>query len=220
MQIADKALIRCHKEVGWRCYSTSFENNDAFADLLLQLARRMGTVVPGRNGALIEPIFPRPREMAETRSLSAAYGLGELPMHIDTAHHLWPARFLLIGCADAGRLGARTRLVQISKLKFTPGESSLLASAAMLVRTGRRSFYSTILDKGRPFFRYDPGCMEPVDERGAEALRIVHDAIQRVEVSTHDWQRGEILAIDNWAMLHGRTVATADNRLLLRVSVQ
>lgn len=141
-------------------------------------------------------------------------------MHIDTAHHLWPARYLLLGCANPGQSGAQTRLAPIRALRFSPGELALLTSAAVLVRSGRRSFYSTILDKGRPFFRYDPGCMEPLDVRGEEALQIVSDAIKRIEVINHDWRRGEILLIDNWSMLHGRTATAADSRLLFRVSVQ
>nr|WP_251007766.1 TauD/TfdA family dioxygenase [Sphingobium sp. BHU LFT2] len=141
-------------------------------------------------------------------------------MHIDTAHYLRPARYLLLGCANPGQSGAQTRLAPISALKFSPSELSVLASAAVLVRTGRRSFYSTILDKGRPFLRYDPGCMEPLDARGEEALQIVSNAIGRIDVIKHEWRRGEILLIDNWHMLHGRTATAADSRLLFRVSVQ
>ncbi|MBT2244738.1 TauD/TfdA family dioxygenase [Sphingobium sp. BHU LFT2] len=220
MQISGQKIIRTHKQSGWRCYSATADNHEAFAALLLAFARRIGTVVAGRNGALIEPIAPRPTEAAEERSLSAAYGLSELPMHIDTAHYLRPARYLLLGCANPGQSGAQTRLAPISALKFSPSELSVLASAAVLVRTGRRSFYSTILDKGRPFLRYDPGCMEPLDARGEEALQIVSNAIGRIDVIKHEWRRGEILLIDNWHMLHGRTATAADSRLLFRVSVQ
>lgn len=207
MHFAGLEIIRIHRQAGWRCYNASAQDYEAFSALLLAFARRFGIVVPGRNGALIEPIVPRRTETAEVRSLSAAYGLNELPMHIDTAHYLRPARYLLLGCANAGQLGAQTRLTPISSLKFSPRELSLLASAPVLVRTGRRSFYSTILDKGRPFLRYDPGCMEPLDARGEEALQIVRDAIVRTDVIKHEWRRGEILLIDNWKMLHGRTTA-------------
>lgn len=220
MHIAGHEIIRTHRCVGWRCYISLAENDEVLAELLLAFARRIGTVVAGRNGAIIEPIVPRLTDAAEERSLSAAFGLSELPMHIDTAHYLRPARYLLLGCADPGQSGAQTRLAPISALKFSPGELSLLASAAVLVRTGRRSFYSTILDKGRSFFRYDPGCMEPLDARGEEALQIVSDAIERIEVIKHEWRQGEILLIDNWNMLHGRTATAADSRLLFRVSVQ
>jgi impB/mucB/samB family len=49
------------------------------------------------------------------------------------------------------------------------------------VRSGRSSFYTTMLPSDRSFFRYDPGCLEAVDARGRAALRLMkridrHDA--------------------------------------------
>ncbi len=220
MHIAGQEVSRIHRQLGWRCYCTSAKNQEAFTETLLALAYRMGPVIPGRNGALIESIVPRSIEAAEERSLSAIYGLSELPLHIDTAHYLRPARYLLLGCANPGRSTTQTRLAPTSALEFSPSELSLLSSTALLVRTGRRSFYSTILDHNRPFFRYDPGCMEPLDARGEQAMQIVSDAINRIEVIRHEWRRGEILLIDNWKMLHGRSATAADDRQLFRVSVQ
>lgn len=220
MHIAGQEVNRIHRRDGWRCYASSAKSHEALSDILLALAKRIGTVAVGRNGAVIEPIIPRPIEAAEERSLSAVYGLSELPMHMDTAHYLRPARYLLLGCVNPGHSGTQTRIAPISALKFSPSELSLLGSTAVLVRTGRRSFYSTILDNNRPFLRYDPGCMEPIDARGEQAMHIVSDSISRIEVIRHEWRRGEILLIDNWKMLHGRTATAADDRLLLRVSVQ
>ncbi len=180
----------------------------------------MGAPIPGRRGQLVEAIVPRDEQAADQRSLSAIYGLGELPLHMDTGHYLQPARFLLIGCVDPGHSRAQTRLVDTKELVFTPDELELLSSAPLLIRSGRRSFYSTILDRARPFLRYDPGCMEPIDRRGEHALRAVHGALTRSAVHAHDWSQGEVLMIDNWRILHGRTAASADSRLLLRVSVQ
>jgi Taurine catabolism dioxygenase TauD, TfdA family len=220
MQIGRWTLTRSRKETGWRCYHTSAESSEALAEVLLAIAKRLGNAIPGRRGEQVELIVPLEASAAEERSLSAAYGLGELPMHIDTAHHLLPARFVLIGCADPGHSNAGTRLLETKKLAFSESELALISSAPVLVRTGKRSFYSTILDRTRPFLRYDPGCLEPLDSRGKDALSIVHQAIEKANVCTHDWSRGEVLIIDNWKTLHGRTSAAADGRLLLRVSVQ
>lgn len=187
---------------------------------LLCLARKLGTPIAGRRGQLVEPILPRDEQHAENHSLSALYGLGELPMHIDTSHYLRPARFLLIGCVDPGASQAKTRLADTTKIEFTTGALALLHSAPLLVRSGRRSFYSTILDRGRDYCRYDPGCMEPIDQRGVEAMATMRAAIEQSPIELHSWRAGDILMIDNWRMLHGRTQSAADQRLLLRVSVQ
>lgn len=208
------------KGIGWRCYVTPAAAETEIADRLMTFARRVGTPLPGRNGRLIEPITPQDEQSAEARSLSAIHGLGEMPLHMDSAHRLKPARLLLIGCVAPGGSRAQTRLVDTRQLIFTAKEMELLSSAPLLVRTGRRSFYSTVLDRSRPFLRYDPGCMESIDGRGEEALTVMRRALAQTSTHLHDWVQGEILMIDNWRMVHGRTPAAADDRLLLRVSVQ
>ena len=187
------ALTRSHKEVGWRCYKTSAIDREALSKLLLALARRLGTVVSGRGNKSVEPIVPRDTHSAEVRSLSAVYGLGELPMHIDMAHHVRPARYLLIGCVCPGQSVAQTRLLETGELAFTSSELSLLSSAPIFVRSGKRSFYSTILDQSRPFWRYDPGCMEPIDSRGEKALAVMNRVVSRAHPTTHTWSAGEVL---------------------------
>ncbi|MER9606470.1 TauD/TfdA family dioxygenase [Mesorhizobium sp. M0243] len=89
-------------------------------------------------------------------------------------------------------------------LGFSPDELHLLEGAPILVRTGRRSFYSTILSPDRAFLRYDPGCLEAVDERGQAALRLVEHRLTGGSPEVHRWRQGDILVIDNWRVLHGR----------------
>jgi hypothetical protein len=89
-------------------------------------------------------------------------------------------------------------------LGFSPEELHLLEGAAILVRAGRRSFYSTILSPARAFLRYDPGCLEAVDERGRAALELIERRLALGSPKTHEWRSGDILVIDNWRLLHGR----------------
>jgi len=208
------------EEVGFRSFGIQASTEAEIGSHLLSLARRLGRPLSGRGGKLVEPIVPRDKKNAEPSSLSAVHGLGELPMHIDTGHYLQPARFLLLGCVRPGTSGTKTRLIDTRKLEFYPDQLALLHSAPFLVRSGRRSFYSTILDRARPYFRYDPGCMEPVERLGEKAMATMRGAIARSPVEFHQWRVGEILMIDNWRMLHGRTPSAEDGRLLLRVSVQ
>ena len=58
-------------------------------------------------------------------------------------------------------------------LGFSSEELDLLEGTPVLVRSGRRSFYSTILAPGGAFLRYDPGCLEAVDQRGCELSNMV-----------------------------------------------
>jgi hypothetical protein len=217
---AEPRIDRPCEEVGFQTHRTSARTEAEVSAVLLSLANSLGTPLAGRRGRLVEPILPRDEQHAEAYSLSALHGLGELPMHMDTGHYLRPARFLLIGCVDPGSSRTQTRLVDTRNLKFAADKLALLHSAPLLVRSGRHSFYSTVLDRVRPYFRYDPGCMEPIDRRGEEAMATMRAAVARSPADLHDWRGGDILLIDNWRMLHGRTPSAADERLLLRVSVQ
>jgi hypothetical protein len=105
-------------------------------------------------------------------------------------------------------------------LDFSREELNLLEEAPVLVRAGRRSFYSTILAMGGAFFRYDPGCLEAVDERGQRALRLVEERIAGAPSDVHHWCQGDILIIDNWRVLHGRSPSDqGSGRRLVRILI-
>jgi hypothetical protein len=105
-------------------------------------------------------------------------------------------------------------------LGFSPDELHLLESAPILVRTGRRSFYSTILSSDHAFLRYDPGCLEAVDLRGQAALSLVAHRLRGASPKTHHWRRADILILDNWRVLHGRGPSDrGSDRLLARLLI-
>jgi hypothetical protein len=105
-------------------------------------------------------------------------------------------------------------------LGFSSEELYLLEGAPILVRTGRRSFYSTILPPDRAFIRYDPGCVEAVDDRGRAALKLLKQRLALVSPDIHEWRRGDILIIDNWRVLHGRGPADhGSGRRLVRILI-
>ncbi|WP_366817314.1 TauD/TfdA family dioxygenase [Phenylobacterium sp.] len=105
-------------------------------------------------------------------------------------------------------------------LGFSSEEQNLLEEAPVLVRSGRRSFYSTILARGGAFLRYDPGCLKAVDDRGQRALRLVEDRIAGAPSGAHHWRQGDILIIDNWRVLHGRSPSDrGSGRRLARILI-
>jgi hypothetical protein len=112
-----------------------------------------------------------------------------------------------------------TILVDGHRLPFDDRDRALLESAPVLVRTGRRSFYSTILSRHRRFLRYDPDCVEAVDPAGAEALDIMARGVAASEHIEIDWSVGDVLVIDNWRMLHGRGATDGASRTLVRICV-
>ncbi|KJK04648.1 hypothetical protein UB44_03340 [Burkholderiaceae bacterium 26] len=180
----------------------------------------IGARVEGRAGALMELIRPQTANDAHPRSLSARYGMGEFPLHVELSHRPRPCRYILLGCIEPGTLSVPTLLLDWWSLDFTHEELDLLGNAPILVRTGRRSFYSTILSSDRAFLRYDPACLEAVDERGEAALELVEQRLAAGLPDVHYWRRGDILIIDNWRVLHGRGVSElGSERCLARMLI-
>jgi hypothetical protein len=143
-----------------------------------------------------------------------------LPFHTELSHRIKPCRFLLLGCIDPGSSAATTMLLDWRTLLLSQDELDLLESAPVLVRSGRRSFYSTILAPGGAFLRYDPDCLEGPDERGRTALKLVADRISDAPSEAHHWRRGDIVIIDNWRVLHGRSPSDqGSGRRLARILI-
>jgi hypothetical protein len=189
---------------GWVRHVAESADPDAILDELRRLGDLLGTRAGGRGGAPEEVVRPQTSDDAHPRSLSAQYGLNALPFHVELSHRPRPCRYLLLGCIDPGTPSAVTLLLDWLTLGFSSEELHLLASAPIFVRTGRRSFYSTVLPPDRAFLRYDPGCLEAVDERGRSALRLVERRLALGSPDTHEWRRGDILIIDNWRVPHAR----------------
>ena len=209
-------------ERGWSCHCVVGADPSSIIRELDRIGDHLGTRVAGRAGCLEEVIQPRAIADAHPRSLSARYGLGTLPFHTELSHRTKPCRYLLLGCIDPGSPTAATMLLDWWNLGFSQQELDLLEVTPVLVRTGRRSFYSTIVAPGGAFLRYDPGCIEALDARGRNALRLVEDRIAgaATEAEAHHWRQGDILIIDNWRVLHGRSPSDqGSGRRLARILI-
>lgn len=184
------------------------------------VADRLGKTVAGRGGRTEQEIEPTETFRAHARSASARSGLGPLPLHVECSHYARPCRYVVLGCLSAGRSGTATRLVDRASLKFDADELALLRSAPLLVRSGRGSFYATILPRSGSYLRFDPSCMEALDRRGQTALDVVTKRLDEVPERLLNWKDRQIVVIDNWRALHGRAASeAASGRRLARILV-
>ncbi|MEP3145453.1 TauD/TfdA family dioxygenase [Qipengyuania citrea] len=111
-------------------------------------------------------------------------------------------------------------MVDRANLKFEADELALLRSAPLLVRSGRSSFYATILPRSGTYLRFDPNCMDALDKRGRAALDAVRRRLAEAPEQLLDWKDGQIVVIDNWRALHGRAASEAGTgRRLARILV-
>jgi Taurine catabolism dioxygenase TauD, TfdA family len=219
-ELSDLAQAVCER--GW-LQLPSEESTHSLAVAALRFAHRLGEPLSGRHGSAVEALAPLPVETANPNSLSVLHGLGTFPLHIDGAHRTQPPRFILLACANPGSSPVPTVLSHFRDLPLRDDERRKCESAPFLVRNGRRSFYSSIVDRSRPFVRFDQGCMFPTSVDGEQAVAAVASRAAECGPTTIHWKANDILAIDNWQVLHGRGLSSATaspDRCILRVSIQ
>lgn len=212
-------LMSVHQN-GWTRHITKETDACAIFSKMRQIGNLLGKCVPARAKVSEQIIQPQTIEDAHPRSLSRCYGLGVLPLHTELSHCPRPCRYLLLGCIDPGMPSTATMLMDWKTLPFSSYDLDLLESAPVLVRTGRHSFYSTVLPPNRSFFRYDPGCIIAINDRGKAALQLVKNRICSTNPEIHHWSTGDILVIDNWRILHGREPSEeGSNRRLAKILI-
>jgi hypothetical protein len=210
------------RENGWLRATFNKSENDLAAEIL-RLAQQIGKPIPGRRGRIIEALVPLPPKLAAVSSLSKLYGLEAFPIHTDGAHKPVPPRFIILACANPGTTPAPTVLGRLRDLALLDSERECLGTAVFLIRNGRRSFYSTILDSSRSFIRFDQGCMVPTCPKGTKTLHTITSRGNDFAANLIFWNPWDVLIVDNWNVLHGRgfqSGVTSSDRLLLRVSIQ
>lgn len=220
MEFNQPELLATLAQRGLACYAATNTGAETLLNDLQALGNQLGRCVKGRGPTFGEIIKPQRLHEAHPRSLSSQYGLAALPLHAELSHRPRPCRYLLLGCMNPGSPGTATRLLDWRTLAFSTDELELLAHAPVFVRTGRRSFYATILAPDYTFLRYDPGCLEAVDKRGQSALDLLERRLALASPEAHEWHQGDILIIDNWRILHGRASSRANSgRCLARILI-
>ena len=214
-------LLPALQRAGWVKARAGTGDLRTLSRFLKTIALRLGTPVSHRR-RMVKKIFPRRAEAGNPNSLSGKYGLTPFPLHCDTSHWPIPCRFVLLACVSPGSFPTSTLLLDTSEMNLSAEERSLALSAVFLIRNGRNSFYSSILSSSRHFIRFDPGCMEAIGKEGNAAMELYSYAKQKDRVRKIPLDVGDVIAIDNWRILHGRgeRSSVATDRMLLRVLIQ
>lgn len=208
---------------GWSEVTITASCEKAFERELLSLSMQLGVPVASRTrGDLVEKLTPISRERAKPRSLSKKFGLDSFPLHTDCAHWTKPPRFLILASRANDSSGTLTILLDTRGLKYLAGEKQDVLEGLFLASNGRHSFFCSIQDVENSCTRFDPGCMRPRNDSAVRAMR-AYTANRHIDrLYEVYWSAGQVMIIDNWRVLHGRTsiVPSTNNRELWRVLVQ
>jgi alpha-ketoglutarate-dependent taurine dioxygenase len=208
---------------GWASSTFGFSAEAALREDLFRLAAKFGTPVATRTGGgACDTLIPIQGDEAKPKSLSKLHSDREFPLHVDTAHWLTPCRYIILACVYPGGGDRPTFVLDAHSLSLSKQQTCLLRTTPFRVTNGRKSFYSTILSKGRPFVRLDPGCLTATSPDGAEVLALLSRNTWPNEIEAIRWERGKVLVIDNLRVLHvrGRSDRADSDRKLLRISIR
>lgn len=203
---------------GWAVLIAQGSTMDTLQHLVAGIARQLGSPQASRKGGdLVDHLRPTGANAAKPRSLSALYGTGSFPWHTDGAHWPVPPRYLVLACAQASANTAATIIWDARQSLALNSEAARQAN--FRVCNGAHSFYATVTSQLQSYYRYDPGCMSPLDSTAQRLQEEVED--EGASVSDQiAWAPGLIAVIDNWRCLHRRANAERDTaRYLLRTTV-
>jgi alpha-ketoglutarate-dependent taurine dioxygenase len=163
-------------------------------------------------------LTPTSLSTARRGTLSAIFGTGEFPLHVDGAHLVSPPKIVILACVEIDSPPTGSYVLPFAKAAATI-ESVKLSSIPFLFASGRGSFYSTITSSQRQFIRFDPGCMRPTSSDGQDVIDEITSAKLRAHAELIEWRAGRLLILDNHRVLHGRaTVRGTGTRRILRAT--
>jgi hypothetical protein len=190
-QIADEAL-----QNGWVSLRTDIRT-------LLQDAKGLGwrPVPIRRGGPTVSTLRVVDAVDAHPRSLSTTVGAGQQPLHTDGAHQRVMPDLVLLAAAEPS---------STPTLLSDPGEPTEAQRVGVFkVGGGRSGFYSGAVDD-RDRWRYDPGCMTPMDDHARNAAAELAAMVDSAVV--HHWNEpNSVLVIANRRVLHARASAADDS---------
>lgn len=202
--------LRVLDKEGW------VEINGIDSDLaLMNLAVSLGRIVGDQK---ISNLSPSSRAAATSRSFSHHYGLGQFPMHSDTAFWQMPARYVVLRSRSPS--DTPTLLLPSARLKRLLDASPVDTAIFRIRTTSGNSYGKAVFARDPIGIRFDPCYMKATNSHARELMDNLSfpndDNIHRLT-----WTGTNALIIDNWRCLHARaSVGELDrNRTLSRIYV-
>jgi hypothetical protein len=180
-----------------------FNSNDE----LINVANQIGSIISHPDGNEINILNPKNSSESIKGTFSDKYEFNKFPLHTDTAFWAKPARYILMkseSFSDCDSLIIRTSDI----LNLMSNEDLINARKSIfLIKTINHRHYSSVLFKenGIEGFRYDPLCMNPINESAKKTKQRINEILNRIIPVNIKWNGENTIIIDNWKTLHGRS---------------
>jgi len=182
----------------------------------MEVAKSIGKVVdiggflPQSGISAVQTLRPHHKGEAGPNQYSGAFGLGDFPLHTDLAHWARPPRYFLLRCRR-GSPAVMTRLLATSVLASAVGRETLERALVRPRRpqpNGMHSLLPIVLPGGDTLaVRWDSLFLVPMNEAARRISEIMmKDAWCQSDLTSIALKQvGDILILDNWCVLHGRS---------------
>ncbi|WP_375163943.1 TauD/TfdA family dioxygenase [Herbaspirillum huttiense] len=165
--------------------------------------------------AVIQQLTPKKLLEATPNTYSGNFGMGEFPLHTDLAHWAKPPRYLALRCVK-GRADVATLLYDgntlIGELGINPLRMTVvqprrpMKEEMPLLRLVERVEEVDVLR-----IRWDSIYIRPSTPISEKTFqRVIHFLSNVKPIEVVLLQPGDTLIIDNWRMLHGRSIVSID----------
>lgn len=174
-----------------------------------QVAIAAGELLSLGSSEAVHELTPLSVEQSTPNSYSGIYGHNAFPFHTDLAHWRDPPRYLMLRCVRGFR-EVPTLLLDGFELIDEIGRTSLRRALVRPRRPIAGQFQLLrILDERdeRPLLRWDEVFIRPASDIGESSMAKVRAGIQKhAPIAVTLVEAGDTLLVDNWRMLHARSV--------------
>ncbi len=188
----------------------------------LSIANEIGTISAIPSIPIVQRISPKEAIKSTPNVYSGNFGLDAFPLHTDLAHWHVSPRFIVLRCVEPAP-EVSTFLLPFSKVIETV-DSLTIERALFRPRRkcgGRLALLRLRQEiQGSSMFRWDELFLKPSNVLGVEVAKLLKEISQDGNSPAVVFSRlYDTLVIDNWSMLHGRSIVPswAVNRTLDRV---
>lgn len=180
------------------------------------VAKHLGYIEKLEGIAMIQELVPKSETNAPPNIYSGNFGFGDFPFHTDLAHWHKPPRFLLLRCIRGAKTVA-TRLIDSRRIIDAIGSEELRRTLVQPRRPmqGKRCMLRILeqCPSDRIRFRWDSLFIQPSSKRSAQVFANISTLIADLPPLDLLLQNpGDILLVDNWRMLHGRSAVSENER--------
>lgn len=198
-----------------------FVFNSETEQTTLDVGKSLGRLINIPTMPLTQTLTPRLKENEFPNTYSGNFGLNEFPLHTDLAHWYIPPRYFLLRCIEPAS-EVFTHILDRQKVLQGESEEKLSRSHFMPRKTLDRSANLLKLMSGG-LFRWDSVFLKPTNKLAEELKQRIEERINSIKPESISLDNpGKCLLIDNWRVLHGRSVVGTNsmNRIFERVYIE